>query len=116
MVVVVPFPFTDRLAERRRPAVVVSSDRLTALGYLWVAMITSIGRGDPDAIVPISELDGTGLSHRSFVRPSKIACIEPARILRVVGALPPGDMAAVIDRLHTFIGRASASTARSSRP
>jgi len=112
-IVVVPFPFSDRLAERRRPAVVVSSERLAAIGFIWVAMITSIGRGDPDAVVAISELTGTGLSHRSFVRPAKIACIEPARILRVIGALPQPDLVAVVDRLHAFVGTPSSSLARS---
>ena len=112
-IVVVPFPFTDRLAEKRRPAVVVSSERVSALGYVWVAMITSIGRGDADGIVPISDLSGTGLSHRSFVRPAKIACIEPARFLKVIGALPPADLTAVIERLHAFVGSSSHEPTRS---
>ncbi len=115
-IVVVPFPFSDRLAEKRRPAVVVSGERLSAIGFIWVAMITSIGRGDPDAVVPISDLSGTGLSHRSFVRPAKIACIEPTRVLRIIGALPPPDLDAVIDRLHAFVGTSSFSQARSLRP
>ncbi len=38
-VVVVPFPYTDALAEKRRPAVVVSSQRLerstASSGWSW---------------------------------------------------------------------------------
>jgi PemK-like protein. len=40
-VVIVPFPYVDRLAERRRPALVISSAALARHGVLWVAMITS---------------------------------------------------------------------------
>jgi mRNA interferase MazF len=40
-VVVVPFPYADRLAEKCRPALVISNRKLAAHGLLWVAMITS---------------------------------------------------------------------------
>ena len=40
--VVVPFPYSDRLAEKRRPALVVSAATLSdELDRLWVAMITT---------------------------------------------------------------------------
>ena len=38
-VVIVPFPYADRLAEKRRPALVVSTHALNAHGLLWVAML-----------------------------------------------------------------------------
>jgi len=42
-IVVVPFPYTDRMAEKRRPALVVSNAELAArFGRVWVAMITSV--------------------------------------------------------------------------
>ena len=40
-VVVVPFPYSDRLAEKRRPAVVVSNRHLIQQGLIWVIMVTS---------------------------------------------------------------------------
>ena len=40
-IVVVPFPYADRLAEKRRPALVISNRKLAAHGLVWVAMITS---------------------------------------------------------------------------
>jgi mRNA interferase MazF len=102
-VVVVPFPYADRLAEKRRPALVVSNDRVASQGFVWLVMISSIGRGDPHSVVAISDHVAVGLSHPSFVRPAKIACIEPVRILRIIGSLPAADMATVADRLHSFI-------------
>lgn len=43
-VVVVPFPYSERLAEKRRPAVVVSNAALGAAGAIWIAMITGAGK------------------------------------------------------------------------
>jgi mRNA-degrading endonuclease toxin of MazEF toxin-antitoxin module len=40
-IVVVPFPYADRLAEKRRPALVISNRKLVPFGLIWVAMITS---------------------------------------------------------------------------
>src|SRR5437868_15044517 len=40
-VVLIPFPFRDRLAEKTRPAVVVSSDLYNDQGDIVVAAITS---------------------------------------------------------------------------
>ena len=40
-VVIVPFPYADRLAEKRRPALVISNRKLALHGVIWVAMITS---------------------------------------------------------------------------
>ncbi len=43
-IVVLPFPYTDRLAEKRRPALIISKPWLAKeFGLLWIAMITSAG-------------------------------------------------------------------------
>ncbi len=91
-VVVVPFPYSDRLAEKRRPALVVSHPALAQeLGRVWVAMITSseVGLiGD----TAISDLDAAGLPSASTLRASKIATIEIDRVLRVAGRLSATDV------------------------
>jgi mRNA interferase MazF len=85
-VVVVPFPYSDKLAEKRRPALVVSSDKFnTETGLLWVAMITStenIGwHGDVE--IPASVI--SGLITPSIVRTAKLATNELSRVVRVIG-------------------------------
>lgn len=90
-VVVVPFPYSDRLAEKRRPALVVSHRDLPArLGRVWVAMITSVPvteLGD----MPIADLQAAGLPVASTLRASKLATLDAGRILRVVGRLSEAD-------------------------
>jgi mRNA interferase MazF len=91
-VVVLAFPYSDRLAEKRRPALVVSGEALQRRhALLWVVMITSEKASGWDGDVPVSDLGRAGLPAPSVVRPAKIACIEPARVLRTAGNLPEAD-------------------------
>ena len=94
-VVVVPFPYSDRLAEKRRPALVISGDSVHAAGLCWLLMVTSAGQGLLPDDVMISDLVMAGLDAPSVVRPIKIACVEPSRILRSAGRLCVEDLAAV---------------------
>ena len=102
-VVVVPFPYADQLAEKRRPALVISTPALRAHGLVWVAMITSADNARWDCDVPVAQLRRAGLPAPSVVRPAKIACIDPARIVRRAGRLDPRAARAVGERLRRFL-------------
>jgi mRNA interferase MazF len=93
------------LAEKRRPALVVSGERLHREGYLWVVMITGAGKTARAGDVPISNLDAASLPGASMVRASKLAAIEPERVLRSIGRLARGDRAAVRTALEGFLAR-----------
>ncbi len=85
-IVVVPFPYFDQLAEKRRPALVVSSNSFNKKhGLIWVVMITSATnlKKPDDITLPASAK--TGLPAASLIRPCKIATIEPERVVRVIG-------------------------------
>lgn len=95
-VVVLPFPYSDRLAEKRRPSVVVSKPEVTeTYGIVWVAMITSARNAGWRCDVDIRDLEGTGLSHTSVIRPVKLATVDARRIIRVAGAIGLREQAAV---------------------
>lgn len=104
-VVVVPFPYSDRLAEKRRPAVVISAPVLEQQqGLVWLAMITSAENRAWSSDVAISDLGVAGLPAQSRIRPAKIATVDGARIVRKIGRLPPKDMRAVAAQLKKFLG------------
>ena len=105
-IVVVPFPYADRLAEKRRPALVISGPRLMPYGLLWVAMITSAENEPWPSDVIISDLRRAGLPAPSVVRPAKIACIEITRIDRRAGRLDKEAARTVSQRLRGFLGTA----------
>lgn len=102
-ILVLPFPYSDRLAEKRRPAVVVSKPAFErAHGLVWVAMVTSdrgSGRADD---VPIGDLARAGLPAASVVRPVKIATIEPSRVVRVAGSLTKSDLNSLLFAIDKY--------------
>ncbi|MDN5927354.1 MAG: type II toxin-antitoxin system PemK/MazF family toxin [Hyphomicrobiales bacterium] len=82
-VVVLPFPYADRLAEKRRPALVVSSQELARRhGIVWVAMITSAENAGWEGDVEIADPFRSGLRAPSLIRPAKLATVDLARIIR----------------------------------
>lgn len=103
-IVVVPFPYADRLAEKRRPAVVINepvvSDRYK---LVWLAMITSAANPRWDCDVEISELAPTALPAPSRVRPVKIATADVARIVRRIGSLGSRDARALKTALASLL-------------
>jgi mRNA interferase MazF len=103
-IVVVPFPYADRLAEKRRPALVISNRKLALHGLVWLAMITSAANEPWPTDIAIVDLRRSGLPAPSVVRPAKIACIEPSRIDRRIGRLDKAAARAVGQRLRGFLG------------
>jgi len=105
-VVVVPFPYADRLAEKRRPALIISNAKLLHYGLVWVSMITSAENERWPTDIAVSDLGRAGLPAPSVVRPAKIACIEAARIDRRIGSIDKATARAVLQKLRGFLGSA----------
>lgn len=104
-VVVLPFPYTDRQTEKRRPALVMSPDRLHRdYGLVWALMITSAETPRWDCDIPIFDLRAAGLPAPSVLRPVKIATVEAAHIVRVAGRLAEADVFKAQASLATALG------------
>jgi mRNA-degrading endonuclease toxin of MazEF toxin-antitoxin module len=100
----VPFPYSDRLAEKRRPAVVVSSSALARYDLVWLAMITSASNRRWNCDVSVGDLAMAGLPAPSLVRPAKLATVDADRIVHRIGKLTVTDARAVAARLKDFLG------------
>ncbi len=75
----VPFPYTNRPVQQRRPALVVSVPQADgAPRLLWVLMVTSAANRGWLGDVIVSDLAEAGLPALSLVRPAKIATIDAA--------------------------------------
>lgn len=101
--VVVPFPFTDSAASKRRPALVISNGEIFNLpaGHSVMAMITSADNAGWPLDVPISDGDAAGLAAASLVR-MKLFTMDNRFILRRLGRLAASDrksVAAALKRL-----------------
>lgn len=102
-VVVVPFPFTDRSTNKRRPALVLSDAGAfnKPAGQSVLAMITSAKNSDWPLDVEIADLDAAGLPSPSVVR-MKLFTLDDQLVIRKAGVLAASDrrqVAAALRRL-----------------
>jgi mRNA interferase MazF len=104
-IVLVPFPFTDQSASKKRPAVVVSNRAYNAVRLDVVVMaVTSQLRASPAlGEVWIGQWRQAGLLKPSAVKPV-FATIEQRLIIRQLGALQPADQVALRKSIAETIG------------
>lgn len=98
-VVTVPFPFTDRSQTKRRPAVVLSSRRLSAHANQYVLAMVTSARHEPWPFdVRIADGSSAGLRAESVVR-WKLFSLDASLITRRIGALAARDRRRLRQRL-----------------
>ena len=88
-VVLVPFPFTDQTASKKRPAVIVSADAYHQRRPDVIVMAVTSQILRPTGALGellISDWQGAGLPKASLIKPV-LATIEQRLILRKLGAL-----------------------------
>ncbi len=98
-VVIVPFPFTDRRASKRRPALGLSSEAFSvASGHTVLAMITSADNPS----WPI-DAESAGLKSPSKVR-MKLFTLDNRLILRKAGSLSAKDRRSIATAIDKLLG------------
>ncbi|MGE5345646.1 MAG: type II toxin-antitoxin system PemK/MazF family toxin [Acidithiobacillales bacterium] len=98
-VVVVPFPFSERAATKRRPALVLSRKPFNAAGHTVLAMITTQAHRPWPGDTPVHDLSAAGLPLPCIVR-LKLFTLDNRLILRRIGALSPSDRRRLSDALN----------------
>jgi mRNA interferase MazF len=102
----IPFPYTNRPIQQRRPAVVVAAPQVPgAPRLLWVLMVTSAANRGWPGDVAVSDLAAAGLPAASVVRAAKIATIEAPDADRI-GTLPEADRPLVASALRDSLAHA----------
>lgn len=103
--VLVPFPFTDQSAVKRRPAVVISSAAYhRARPDLLIMAVTS---QQPSTLsvgeVQVQDWRGAGLLKPSVLKPV-LTTIDPVLVIKKLGRLTLTDQAALRQALTTILG------------
>ena len=95
-VVAVPFPFPDRTADKRRPALILSDKENfnKPRGHCVLSMITSQKNPDWPLDVPITAMRKTGLATPSKVR-MKLFTLDRRLNVKKIGLLSTKDQKAV---------------------
>jgi mRNA interferase MazF len=102
-VVAVPFPFTDRDATKRRPALVISSERFNQQHkQLVLAMITSATDNVWPSDVLIADWKEAGLKVACRFR-LKLFTLDQTLVLKVVGHLSSQDIKSVRAVLAEYV-------------
>ncbi|MEQ1619462.1 MAG: type II toxin-antitoxin system PemK/MazF family toxin [Terricaulis sp.] len=105
-IVLIPFPFTNQVASKQRPAVVASSRQYTVERPDVVLMaITSQLRPSPAfGEVWLTEWQAAGLLKPSAVKPI-IATFEQRLVIRRLGVLSDTDRKNLADAIGFILGR-----------
>lgn len=102
-IVVVPFPFVDRAAAKRRPSLVLSHSEFNdSHGHSICAMITTAGRTKWPSDIAIENLKPAGLPYPCVVR-LKIFTLPNTIILRRAGRLASHDRENIVAAVRTAI-------------
>lgn len=101
-VVTVPFPFTDRASQKRRPALVLSQKSFNRHGQSLMAMITSASHPRWPGDSPLAQWAAAGLSQPCVVR-LKLFTLDNRLVLKRIGHLADEDKNRVGDALKAIL-------------
>ena len=103
-VVLVPFPFTDLTTQKRRPALVISSNRFnTSSADIILLGITSQITTDlvqSDYRLTSDEQKRSGLPKPSIVKAAKVVTLSQGLVRKRLGQLPVQTVNQVVDKLR----------------
>ncbi len=97
-IVLVPFPFTDQNATKKRPALIVSNTAYrNAHGLCILIPITSNLANTAPGAIPVkgAERAAAGLYKDSLILPHHLVTLHPNRIIKSIGHINPALLAKV---------------------
>jgi mRNA interferase MazF len=103
--ILVPFPFTDQSASKRRPAAVVSSETYHRehADVIILAVTSRAHRGDEDSDATITGWQEAGLLRPSVLKPI-LTTLDRSLVLRRLGRLVANDRRALRTLLDRILG------------
>jgi mRNA-degrading endonuclease toxin of MazEF toxin-antitoxin module len=103
-IVAIDFPLIEGTESKRRPGLIISSERLRSeYGVYCIAMITTAASGPLSNDIPVTNPERAGLPHACYVRIGRIATINDALIARKVGELTAKDRIAATALLRRYL-------------
>ncbi|WP_449418369.1 type II toxin-antitoxin system PemK/MazF family toxin [Phormidium nigroviride] len=104
-VVLVPFPFTDQTTNKKRPAVVISSDIYNAEypDRILMGITSQVSSSQKVGDLIITDWQSAGLLKSSMIKPV-ITTIEKQLIIKKLGRLQDVDIQSLREGLTRIIG------------
>ncbi len=106
-IVLIPIPFSDLTSTKRRPVVIVSSDRYNQRSedVVVVAMTSKLSRAPYCVRVKPADLAEGTLKRESIVRADKIYTLSKTIIAKRFGRISTGTFQQVLTQLDLVLGR-----------
>lgn len=104
-IVLVPFPFSDQTAIKKRPAVIISSKKYNTISsdIIIMAVTSQIEKSLGIGECPIKNWKEAGLLKSSSIKPA-ISTIEQTLVLKTLGKLSAEDSISLDNTLKELIG------------
>ena len=105
-VVLIPFPFTNQTATKKRPAVIISAEPYNQrhIDVILMAITSQQGAVAYADNLVIQDWQGAGLLKPSVIKPI-ITTVEKSLILKKLGCLSTLDQQALTDLLTKILGK-----------
>jgi mRNA interferase MazF len=102
-VIAVSFPFLEGTDSKRRPALIVSTDRLEKeQGLHWIAIITTAKSRSGSDDIAVTDRERAGLPEDCVIRVARLATVSDMQIVRRLGEIVPKDRNAVLSLLRRY--------------
>ena len=101
-IVVVPFPFVDKPASKKRPALVISNIDFNVAGYSILSMITTKQHPAWPGDTQITDIAACGLRRPCLIR-LKLFTLDNRLILKTIGKLGESDSLRITNHLRHFL-------------
>lgn len=104
-IVLVPFPFSNQIVTKKRPAVVISSSRYNTVSkdIIIMAVTSQIGEPFESDAFSIKNWKEANLLKPSAIKPA-VSTIEQALVLKKLGSLSDDDLIVLNAALKELLG------------
>jgi mRNA interferase MazF len=104
-ITLIPIPFTDLASQKRRPAIIISSDKYNENNedIVVIALTSNIEPRDFTIILATDDLEEGSLKVRSMIRVDKIYTLNKSIVLKTFGRIKPAVLAKIKETLLKLI-------------
>ncbi|MBI5194978.1 MAG: type II toxin-antitoxin system PemK/MazF family toxin [Nitrospirae bacterium] len=104
-IVLIPIPFTDLTSQKKRPAVIISSDNYNDSNedIVVVALTSNVEPREFSVALTNDELEEGTLKVTSMIRVDKIYTLNKSIVIKTFGRVKPDILTKIKDSLATLI-------------
>ena len=101
-IVLIPFPYSDLTLSKKRPALIISNEKMNKMQDVICCLVTTKSHKD-DLKIEQDSFDEGNLPFKSFIKPHRIFTIQEKIIIKKLCKINDNLHNLVIKRLNEFI-------------